>query len=72
MRYNQLFTIALLLGLYQDDNSVQAIRIQSWDDSDDPKAAGSNELDSLMDKYDGEEAKKDPKNMAKAKKAQAA
>jgi len=25
-----------------------------------------------MDKYDGEEAKKDPKNMAKAKKAQLA
>ena len=69
MKYNQLFTIVLLLGIYHEDNSVQAIRIQSWDDESDPKAAATSEIDSLMEKYDGEEAKKDPKNMAKAKKA---
>lgn len=72
MKYNQLFTIVLLLGLYNENSNVQGIRIQSWDDSDDPKAAGASEIDQLMDKYDGEEAKKDPKNMAKAKKAQLA
>ena len=46
--------------------------MRSWDDNDDPKAAGNSEIDSLMEKYDDQEKAKDPKNMAKAKKAQLA